>query len=153
MAKKLLFCKSVNFISCNDPNNFLYILCLMALFPLSKLVSTTFLTVLDFFLHLFLRNYFVPKKYIIGHKTDKNSTRYAKIGYMVQNMILFHWITTFSQMYILRPIMAKYVIFSSKKSENVLFGGKLFFGKKQTYFASHIQFWHLCWIFCSFYSQ
>ena len=68
----------------------------MALFPLSKLVSTTFLTVLDFFLHLFVRNYFVPKKHIIGHKTDKNSTRYAKIGCMVQNMLLFYRITTFS---------------------------------------------------------
>ena len=46
-------------------------------------------------------------------------------------------------MYSLRPMMAKYVIFSSKKSENVLFGGKIIFWQKQTYFASHIQFSHL----------
>ena len=60
------------------------------------MVSTTFPTVLEFFSHLFVYNYTEPKNYIIGHKTNKNSPRYAKIGYMVQDMLLFHRLATFS---------------------------------------------------------
>ena len=52
----------------------------MAIFSLSKLVSTTFPTVLDFFLHLFIRNYSVAKNYIIGHKINKKFNRGVKIG-------------------------------------------------------------------------
>ena len=66
----------------------------MDICPLSKMVSTTFPTFLEFFSNLFVHNYTVPKNYIIGHKTNKNSTRYAKIWYMVQNRFLFQWKTT-----------------------------------------------------------
>ena len=59
----------------------------MAIFPLSKLVSTTFPTVLEFFSHLFVRNYSVPKKYIIGNKTNRKSNTGVKIGYVMQNML------------------------------------------------------------------
>ena len=61
----------------------------MAIFPLSKLVSTTFPTVLEFFSHLFVRNYSVPKKYIIGNKTNRKSNTGVKIGYVMQNMFVF----------------------------------------------------------------
>ncbi len=61
----------------------------MAIFPLSKMVSTTFPTVLEFFSNLFVYNYTEPKNYIIGHKTNKNSNRGAKIGYVMLNMFVF----------------------------------------------------------------
>ena len=53
------------------------------------MVSTTFPTVLDFFSHLFVGNYPVPKNYIIGHKTNKKSNRGVKTGYVMQNMFVF----------------------------------------------------------------
>ena len=91
----------------------------MAIFPLSKLVSTTFPTVLEFFSHLFVCNYSVPKKYIIGYKTNKKSNRGVKIGYVMQNMFVFCQNIISPQKYIFRFFSAKNHIFCHYRPQNV----------------------------------
>ena len=83
------------------------------------MVSTTFPTVLDFFSHLFVRNYPVPKNYIIGHKTNKKSNRGVKTGYVMQNMFVFCQNIISPQKYIFRFFSARNHIFCHYRPQNV----------------------------------